>query len=442
MAKNILYIFFTLLSSVCIAQKQKKPTKPQVIVYGHEADAFSAAVQSAQSGVETYWIIDSTAIGGPLITGGPKHIVANHLLDVGSWANFLKGIANVKEISDSAMFAAKRTLPPRIAQNVFEGIADTVNRLTLKKNLTILQIEKAGKGWQVTLSSKEKIKVKALVDASKQRTLTTLIKKEVKYANRPLEGDTNKQVATLIDYQKPLYRTGVAVAQIKEDIFNIPLEYVLPDSTLSTVFATRPDNNLYHLYENMEALPLLMLQGQACGAAAAYCAFFNTSADKINVRTLQGELLAFHGYLIPFQDITLQDANYAPIQRVGATGIFQGRYGNKNGQIQFLFNPDSLVSSTEIEPILKQIYTRSQIWFKDKEISALTLKDVLSLIKYVANRGDELNTEIEKGWAKRFKFKGTYDLEAKLTRRQVAVLIDTYLQPFNVRITLNGDFQY
>lgn len=442
MAKTILFIFFSLFSYACVAQKQKKSAKPQVIVYGHEADAFSAAVQSAQSGVETYWIIDSTAIGGSLITGSPKHIAANHLLDVGAWATFLKGIANVKEISDSAMFAAKRTLPPRIAQNVFENIADTVNRLTLKKNLTILQIEKSGKGWQVTLSSKEKIKVKALVDASKQGSLKNLLKKEVAYVSKPLTGDTSNQVTTFIDYQKALYRTGVAVAQIKEHIFNVPLARLLPDSAFSTLFTTRLDNNLHHLYADLAAQPLLMLQGQASGAAAAYCAFFNTSANKINVRTLQGELLAFNGYLIPFQDISLQDANSAQIQRVGATGILQGSYSNKDGQMQFLFNPDSLVSAAEIEPILKQLYTRSQIWFKDKEIPALTLKDLLSLIKYVANRGEELNAEIEKGWIKRFKFKGTYDLESKLTRRQVAVLIDTYLQPFNVRITLNGDFQY
>ncbi|GAA4783319.1 hypothetical protein GCM10023231_08710 [Olivibacter ginsenosidimutans] len=442
MARTFLLILFTLSTIVCIAQKQKKPAKPQVIVYGHEADAFSAAIQSAESGVETIWIIDSTAIGGALIIGEPKSITTNQSLDAGSWAVFLKGIANVKELSDSAVIAAKKMITPRIAQNVFEGIADTVKRLTVKKHTTILQVEKSGKGWQVTLSNKERIKAKALVDASQQGTLKELIRKETKHPEILFKNDTTKSLIPQISYNKPLYRTGIAVTQEDEDIFNVPLSYMLPDSALATLFVTRPQGSLSPYYTDVNSTPLLMLLGQASGAAAAYCAFFNTTADKINTRTIQGELLGNKSFLLPFQDISLQDPHYQQIQRIGATGILQGHYNRKDGQKQFLFYPDSLVSSAEIEPITKQIYTRSQIWFKDKQIATLTLKDLLSLIKYVANRGDELDAEIEKGWAKRFKFKGSYDLSRKLTRREFAVLTDIYLQPFFVRVNFNGDFQY
>lgn len=442
MGRTLLLLFFMLSVIACVAQKKKKQAKPQVIVYGHHADAFAAAVQSAQSGVETLWLIDSTAIGGPLVMGNPKTISSNHSLDVGSWANFLKGIANVEEISDSAMTAAKRTLTPRIAQNVFEAIADTVKRLTLKKNLNVLQVEKSRRGWQLILSNKEQLKVKALVDASSQNLLKALLKKDSKHPEILFDDDTTKSIAFQINYNKPSYRTGIAVVQLSDEVFNVPLSYILPDSALETFFVTRPQGNLHLSYNLVDQSPSLMLMGQACGAAASYCAFFNTTADKINLRTMQGEILGDRGFLMPFQDISLEDPHYEQIQRIGATGILQGDYSSEAGQKRFLFHPDSLVSLAEIEPIIKQIYTRSQIWFKDKQLGVLTLNDLLGLIKYVANRGNELDVEVEKGWTKRFKFKGAYNVTSKLTRREFAVLTDTYLQPFFVRIDFKGNFQY
>ncbi|MDM8177647.1 MULTISPECIES: FAD-dependent oxidoreductase [Olivibacter] len=417
------------------AQKSKKPPKPQVLVYGHGADAFSAAMQSAQSGVETYWIVDSTNIGGTLIQGETKSISSNHLLDVGTWAFFLKGIANVKEISDSALFAAKKHIAPRIAQNVFENSADTIKRLSYKKNLTISAIEKSGKGWQITLSNRKKIKVRAIVDATDKASLLSLLKEKDIKDKEYFPSELVKQ----INYDSSLYRTGVAVGQIGKQIFNIPLSNLLPDSSLRNYFSTKPNEKLLSP-DNIERIPLLMLRAQACGAAAAYCAFFNTTSDKINVRTLQGELLAFKSFMMPFQDIRLSDVHHPQIQRVGATGILRGVY--KNNENSFQFSPDSLVSSKEVEFPIKQLYTRSQIWFKDKDIPVFKLSDLLDLIKYVANRGEELNAEVEKGWIKRFKFKGSYDPERKLSRREFAVLVDTYLQPFHVRVNLKGELQY
>jgi len=437
MAKALLLFFFTLVSLTCVAQKNKKPAKPQVLVYGHEADAFAAAVQSAQSGVETWWVLDSTDIGGTVIQGDAKQVKSNEGLDVGIWALFLSKLANVKEISDSASATAKLNIAPRIAQNAFEGITDTVEKLTIKKNLTVTHIEKSGKTWQVILSNKEKIKIRAIVDASKDNKMQTILSKSDKQ-----KSDSVDSYALQINYKSSVYRTGVAVAQIGDQIFNIPLKYILPDSVRMNYFYTRAAASKTVRFDDINALPLLMLQGQACGAAAAYCAFFNTSSDKINTRTLQGELLAFKSFMIPFQDITLDDPHYPQIQRVGATGILEGSYSSDNNLKKFLFNADHTVSSSEVEPVLKQLYTRSQIWFKDKELDAFSLKDLLDLIKYVGNRGNELNTEVEKGWIKRFKFKDAYNLDTKLTRREFAVLIDTYLQPFNVRVTLEGTLKY
>ncbi|WP_134089588.1 FAD-dependent oxidoreductase [Olivibacter sp. XZL3] len=435
-ARLFLFILCSLLSFSGLAQKSKKPPKPQVFVYGHGPDAFSAAMQAAQSGVQTYWVVDSTHIGGHLIQGETKHIRSNQGLDVGTWAFLLKAIANVQQLSDSALTAAKKNIAPKIAQNVFENSADTIKRLAYKKNLTVTKIEKSGKKWQVILSNGEKIKVNALVDATPHASLLRLLKaKNIEPKLQP------KNLDKKIDYHSSLYRTGIAVAELDKQLFNIPLNSILPDSTLQNYFATATTDQLFSSGEANHT-PLLMLRAQACGAAAAYCAFFNTSSDNMNVRTLQGELLAFKSFVMPFQDISLSDPHYPQVQRVGATGILKGVYTESDAKGAFLFRPDSLVSSKEIEPIVKQLYTRSQIWFKDKNIAVLKLKHLLDLIKYVANRGEELNAEVEKGWTRRFKFEGEYNLDATLSRRQFAVLVDTYLQPFHVRVNLKGEFQY
>lgn len=438
MAKVLLAIMLSLVYICSYAQKKpKKTAKPQVLVYGHEADAFSAAIQSAQSGVETLFIIDSTEIGGNLIQGKNKQINSNERLDVGIWAFFLSGIANVKNLSDSASRVAKKNIPPRIAQNVFEGTLDTVKRLTFRKNLKIIAVEKSGKNWQITFNNKEKIKVKAVVDASSNTSLYTSINK-----NAPAPSFTEKNTQRIaIHYKDPIYRTGIAVASIDNEIFNIPLKHILPDSSHTNYFSTRVINKNLLLATNNN-IPLTMLRAQACGAAAAYCAFFKTSSDKINTRTLQGELLAYKSFIMPFQDIPLEDPNATQIQRVGATGILQGIYNVQKDGKKFLFLPDNFITSKEIEVVIKQLYTRSQIWFKDKDIPVMKLNDLLSLIKYVGNRGDELDAEVEKGWKKRFGFKEDFKQNTPLTRRQLAVLVDTYLQPFNVRITLDGNFQY
>jgi len=423
------------LSFHAFSQKKIKPQKPQVLVYGHAADAFAAAVQACQSGVETLWVIDSTAIGGSLIQGNSKTITSNYKLDAGIWAVLLKGIANANKVSDSASTAAKRHLSPRIAQNVLEQFSDTVKRLQIRKNMRVTALEKSGKNWEVRLSNHEKFKVAAVVDASDKSSLYTFVVPESQS-----ERSVIKKLDPL-DYTHELFRTGVAVSDLGGKAFNIPWTYISPNS-LTNYFATRSLSRAIGLTYSDQQIPFLMLQAQACGAAAAYCAFFKTTGDKINVRTLQGEILAFKGELIPFQDITLDDPHFASIQRVGATGVLKGHYQTTGKRQLFLFHPDSSVASKEIESVMKALYTRSQIWFKDKDISTLHLADVIDLIKYVALRGEELNAEVEKGWQKRLHFKGSYDLNKPVTRRQFAVLLDTYLQPFSVRVTSEGAFQY
>jgi hypothetical protein len=180
------------------------------------------------------------------------------------------------------------------------------------------------------------------------------------------------------------------------------------------------------------------LAGQVAGASAAYCAFFGTQAKNINIRVIQGELMAYKAQLIPFADISRNDSNFVAIEHIAATGLLKGQV--RNNQLYFL--PDSSITVAEIRGPMREYYTRTQIWQVEKKSEKLTLNDALSLIKFTGNRGAELNREVEKNWKSSFRFKTNFDLNKIVTRRELAVLIDNYLKPFNVKVDQSGKLQY
>lgn len=421
------------------APKKEKTFKPKVLVYGNGVDAFAAAVQAAQSGVQTLWVMEAARVESSLTKGAAKTVEAYGALPLGSWALYLRALAKVQQGSDSAYRAARTLINPQIAINTFEDTGDTVKNLQIKRNTAITAIKKSGKGYEVTYANKEKQKFAALVDASAGLQLFRLIDGNhlsdgMLKVKRPLSLDTHQ-----ITYENTSYRTGVALTEWGGRMANLPLSALLSD-TASNLFATKGFEGNILNEEDAQQVPQLMLQGQAAGALAAYCAFFSTTTAQVGIRTLQGELLAYGAWLLPFQDIRVDHPNAGAFQRVGATGLLQGHYDKQD---QFLFSPDSAVSIQDIQDILEQLYTRSQIWFlQHKDISRLTLAQTLSLIKYLGSRGNELDAEVEKGWSRRFKFDTDFDPERPVTRREFAVLADAYLQPFNLKVDLDGNFSY
>jgi hypothetical protein len=126
------------------------------------------------------------------------------------------------------------------------------------------------------------------------------------------------------------------------------------------------------------------------------------------------------------------------IQHIATTGILKSKSQND----KLYFHPDSSFFLQELRLPLKEYYSRSQIWFAEKQDAKLTLDDAISLIKFVGLRGQELNKEIEKAWKSSFKFKSDFDLKKTITKREFAVLVDTYLKPFNVKVDHTGKLIY
>lgn len=434
MRNYIFVVLFSLYSFQSFAQIKKS----QVLVYGDNEASWAAAVQSARSGVKTLWIKNKKQIGIHFAGNERIQIKGNMGLDAGLWAEFLQKTRGASKPDDSVSTLAKQSINSQIAQNVFTGIADSLKNLTILIDSGIKNIKKSGKHWRVTLNNNQTLKLDAIVDGSDDGSILSLLNSQ--------NPSPRQVVGNLINayniYDNTLFRTGLLVFEGNEGPSEVPASLLLGSSAENLFVINQYPWLKQNLHEDVNNLPLFIQSGQAIGASAAYCAFFKTTVDKINIRTLQGELLAYHGQLIPFQDIEIQDIHFAEIQRVGSVGILKGEVLQKDDLTLFQFNSNDSVSSKEIEPVLLSLYTRSQIWFSDKEIEILTLGDLLSLIKFTALKGEELDADVKKGWKQRFHFTGEFDPSKTLTRRQLAVLIDYYLKPFNVKVDNQGGFRY
>jgi hypothetical protein len=181
-----------------------------------------------------------------------------------------------------------------------------------------------------------------------------------------------------------------------------------------------------------------MSAGQAAGTIAAYCAFFKTTTKLINPRVVQGELLAFNAILIPYEDIDQNDQNdlnFLAFQRLGLSGLIKPKLNDG----KLYFDTAGIVKSEDIKLSMREYYTRSQLWFADNKKDTLSINDVIELIKFNANRGEELKQEIAESWKNSFKLSSPFEPERNITRKEFGILVDKYLQPFNIRIDPIGN---
>lgn len=427
------YVFFFLLLVVPFwGSAQRK--RPQVLVYGYGADAYAAAIQSAMSNLNTVWVVNGDGML-PELTSEFVSLTNNAHLDAGIWAALLAGTKKEKP-SDSLSAAVKRRINPQLIQNTMDSVLKSFNNLTVIEAVTLRGVKKSGKNWRVELSDRSHFKVGAVVDASTDAALYRMVHGTVDSfrVRKDLPADYFQSVPYV-----GIARTGVAVGERDGHSFTLPLGALVPEGE-DNLFLTRYIPAVQQLTTGAASdIPLLMHVGQAVGAAAAYTAFFKTTPDKLDVRTVQGELLQYGARLIPFVDVPLESPHFDAIQRVGATGMLLGREG-EGGRLYF--DGGAAVTADEIRPVLNALFSRSQIWFiNHAEVDTFTMADLFSYIKFVGQRGNELEEQVEKYWKRRFHFEGEFDEQQQATRMHVAVLLDVYCGLFDVKVGLGGSIQ-
>lgn len=398
----LLRIFPALVASMICLNTEAQTIKAGVLVVGASSGGYAAAIQSAHSGVKTI-LLDTARLTEPEVS------TREALAGSGVFNAFVKRIEGVQRFSQRL----DQPISREFALTIFKAWTDTVANLKVLRGRNIVQLEREGKTWRVILSDQGQVKCDALVDATENASV--LIKSGGKYY-------TDSNQLNPVAYGDLRYRTSVAI---------LPRVGIHPPVLPLKALTTSKEN--FFVTGNQE-VGFSMSQGQAAGAAAAFCSFFKSRETKLNVRAIQNELINYGSDIFRFQDVALQDSNGLAIQTIGLTGILRGK---KRGTV-FCFMPDSAVSFDEIRDPVKEYYSRSQIWFLDNKGKNMSIGDLVSLIKFVAYRGKELDRELERGWVKSLKLSGRYDPGRGITRREFAVLVNSYMQPFKVNIDLSG----
>lgn len=393
------YISLLLVLTAIICHGQT--LKPGVLVIGASAAGVSAAIQSAHSGVKTVLVYEGDLLNQ--ITIGREERERP--------SGVLKDLLDKMETLQKYPLKSSQPLTPAYISSVLKSWTDTIKNLTILSNTSIASIKKSGKGWEVS-TPKNLIKTDVLIDASADRS----------FAKKAAIKDTLARYPDSVSYRSTFYRTSVAIPEKR-----ISFPAVLP----AISFLSASGNLVYAAPFGQE---LTFSSGQAAGALASYCAFFKTNTDNLNLRVIQSELMTYRLNLIDFDDIASNDSNRVSFQQMALTGIIKGKAGDG----KFLLMPDSAISTEDIRLPVKEYYSRSQIWFLDNRSDKITMEQLLSLIKFSAQRGAELNKEIEKGWKTSFKLPGKYEIHRPVTRREFCVLFNTYLRPFDVTINKRG----
>ncbi|QEM13343.1 FAD-dependent oxidoreductase [Mucilaginibacter rubeus] len=222
--------------------------------------------------------------------------------------------------------------------------------------------------------------------------------------------------------------------------YGVPLgAIVLKD--LDNLLVTEKATSVTHLVNASTMYPSVQMAiGQGAGATAAYCAFFKTTTQNLNVRIIQGELLDFKAWLIPFTDIKPNDPYFRAIQQVGASGLLKGVQKTEGNSTRLLFQPDSLVATAEIKPTLEETYTRGFLWFnKEKPGAVFTVGNLLSFISETTLTDPHtLEIAMQKAWREQYKFNSPFDMKRPVTRREFAILANRFFNPFARSVDIAG----
>jgi hypothetical protein len=163
-----------------------------------------------------------------------------------------------------------------------------------------------------------------------------------------------------------LYRTGIAVGDYPVDhhhasekkapaidfpkvpSFNVPLGALIPERIEGLIVCEKGISVSNIVNGSTRLQPCVLLTGQAGGILAAKSIKEKKSPRTLSVREVQGELLKWKAYIMPFVDVTPDDHHWEAVQKIGATGILRGVGKPEGWANKTFFYPDSSIAENEL----------------------------------------------------------------------------------------------
>lgn len=262
-------------------------------------------------------------------------------------------------------------------------------------------------------------------------------------------------LASPYDTELPFYRTGVAVGDYPIDhhhyertdapeidfppvpSFSIPLGALIPKEVKNLIIADKAMSISNIVNGSTRLQPVILQVGQAAGALAALSAKSGKTPSEIPIRSLQNEILNYKGYLMPYYDVKPDHPYFQEIQKIGATGILRGIGEPYLWANRTWFYPDSILQISDLHAFVQSLELDSNQKFNlDKAIQYS--------IDLAANFGKTVGTEKRESLKEKILQKlqlSEAELNEKITRGQMAVILDIIADPFNSKdIDHNGQF--
>jgi hypothetical protein len=264
-----------------------------------------------------------------------------------------------------------------------------------------------------------------------------------------------KQIAEPFTYGDPLYRTGISVGDYPVDhhhkknpeapqhldfypvpSYNIPLGALIPQKGSGLIIAEKAISVTNVVNGTTRLQPAVILTGQAAGTLAALCVSSGKKPQEMGVREVQKALLKQKAYLMPYFDVKPNEAQFDAIQRIGATGLIKGTGEPYQWANRTWFYPDTTLDASEFLKELSAFYTIKPFDWK----GPLTIGQAISACREVALKnkktpwgklpGDAKLYDLEtREYWKTFQL-NDFDINRTITRRELSVLLDNSLNPF------------
>lgn len=239
---------------------------------------------------------------------------------------------------------------------------------------------------------------------------------------------------------EPLYRAGISVGDYPVDhhhaqnpqapnigfppvpSFNIPLGSLIPESVDGLIVSDKAISVTNLINGSTRLQPVVLLTGQAAGTLAALAVKENKQPREIGVRSVQNTLLDNNAYIMPLFDVNPSDANFKTLQRIAATGILETTGESYRWANRTWFYPDSTVTEKEFTKGLNAFAPSVQLSDNDQP---LTVERAAAYIAQVNNGQPVVEASGKQA----------------ISRRELAIMLDTYLKPFDKAIDHKGNYK-